>query len=346
ELILVARTPGTVTLTLEAARESYADARRELSVTVEAIPADFQLENEAMTLARQGCATVSLWPSVGDATLAFRYDAEALTLRTSALAPDANHAAGFELALTANRSGVFPVEITLTADGYLPSTQTLTVTAVDPSVTLRLADTASLPVGEALRLAYSVTPADAAVTVSVTGGLRATIESGAILLEGIDAGRSTVSLSASADGYRSAAASASVLVIPSVDTDAYAAEAQRLLWLTNQERLAAGLPELVHRPELDAPATRRAEEAIQQWSHTRPDGRGCETVDDEFGLVYQNMGENLFAANVEDAELAISELMASAAHRENILRSVFTGIGVGVTRSRDGDTYYCQLFIA
>src|SRR5580765_2736917 len=81
-------------------------------------------------------------------------------------------------------------------------------------------------------------------------------------------------------------------------------------------------------------------------SHTGADGT---TVADRIraaGKSYIALGENLASSTGtrEPAEAAMNGWMASAGHRENIMRPDFTDTGVGVCR--DGATYYVtQLFL-
>ena len=81
-------------------------------------------------------------------------------------------------------------------------------------------------------------------------------------------------------------------------------------------------------------------------SHTGADGT---TVSDRIraaGKSFSAIGENLASSTGtrEPAAAAMNGWMASAGHRENILRADFTDTGVGVCR--DGTTYYVtQVFL-
>lgn len=107
---------------------------------------------------------------------------------------------------------------------------------------------------------------------------------------------------------------------------------------TNAERINAGLPALIWSDELAEAADVRAGEIITNFSHVRPDGTKCYVLSD---LIY---GENL-ARGPQHAsgEEFVSRWMGSEAHRENILWSEYTIIGVGTRCTEYGDTAV-QLF--
>ena len=135
------------------------------------------------------------------------------------------------------------------------------------------------------------------------------------------------------------------IVLPDVDTTTYASDAAEIIRLTNEYRQENGLGTLSHISIVDIPATVRAEEAAEVWSHTRPDGSNFNTVFTECGLKYTAYGENLFAVNTSySPEEVVQAWKDSPAHNENLLRSNFNGIGVGIAYV-GGEYYYCQLFI-
>jgi uncharacterized protein YkwD len=88
----------------------------------------------------------------------------------------------------------------------------------------------------------------------------------------------------------------------------------------------------------------RAEELIQSFSHTRPDGTSCFTAFDEFGVDYRAAGENI-AAGQKTPEDVVNSWMNSSGHRANILSENFTAIGVGVAEDVNGTLYWVQMFI-
>ena len=121
---------------------------------------------------------------------------------------------------------------------------------------------------------------------------------------------------------------------------------QELLRLTNYERRSRSIDPLALDETLCAAASLRAREAVELWSHERPDGSLFSTVLAEYGVSYAEAGENLFCANALSAQLAVEHWMDSDAHRENLLHESFTLIGLGVAEGADGYWYYTQIFLS
>lgn len=104
----------------------------------------------------------------------------------------------------------------------------------------------------------------------------------------------------------------------------------------NAERAARGLNELNVDAELTRAARIRAEEIVQKFSHTRPDGSRWKTVSSAA------LAENI-ARGQKTADKAVAAWMTSDGHRRNILREGYTKTGVACVRS--GNVYYwVQLF--
>ncbi|MBQ9552508.1 MAG: CAP domain-containing protein [Clostridia bacterium] len=116
----------------------------------------------------------------------------------------------------------------------------------------------------------------------------------------------------------------------------YEAQALRL---TNKARQKAGLKAFGTSAELQKYADIRAKEIKQKFSHTRPNGQDCFSLDPD--LI---MGENIACGQTTPQE-AVDGWMASKGHRENILRERFTLCAVGCYYDKNSDTYYwVQLF--
>ena len=113
--------------------------------------------------------------------------------------------------------------------------------------------------------------------------------------------------------------------------------------LTNVERTNAGLPQFGRNQPLIQTAVVRANEIIQYFSHTRPDGRSCFTAFEENHVEYRHAGENLAAGQRSAAE-AVQSWMDSQGHRENIMNRDFGQMGVGVVMDNDGRIYWTQTF--
>jgi uncharacterized protein YkwD len=130
--------------------------------------------------------------------------------------------------------------------------------------------------------------------------------------------------------------------VPAADLPGYA---EGVVHLVNEERQKAGLAPLSYDYQnLTDCAFVRAEELIQLFSHTRPDGTSCFTAFDEFGVDYMAAGENI-AVSQQTPEDVVKAWMNSPGHRANILSESFTAIGVGVAEDANGRLYWVQMFI-
>lgn len=125
-----------------------------------------------------------------------------------------------------------------------------------------------------------------------------------------------------------------------VDFNAYADEVIRLV---NVERANAGLAPLAKNETACQAAQVRASEIGVSFSHTRPDGRSCFTVFEEFGIRYTTSGENI-ATGYSTPEAVVKGWMNSPGHRANILNENFDEIGVGV-KNVNGSMQWVQLFL-
>lgn len=120
-------------------------------------------------------------------------------------------------------------------------------------------------------------------------------------------------------------------------------EIDSVFQLTNKERDEAGLFSLELDSDLCAAAQTRAEEIAELVSHTRPDGRDCHTILDDYGISYEVWGENI-AGGQTSADAVHHAWMNSPSHRENILDAGYSKIGVGYYVV-EGMTYWCTLYI-
>lgn len=114
---------------------------------------------------------------------------------------------------------------------------------------------------------------------------------------------------------------------------------QRILELVNIEREKAGLAPLQYYNAGQSAADIRAEEIIETFSHTRPDGTECFTVLE--GIHYMAAGENI-ALGHRTPEQVMQGWMNSPGHKENILRDYFTHLIVGYD---DEAKAWVQLFL-
>jgi uncharacterized protein YkwD len=118
--------------------------------------------------------------------------------------------------------------------------------------------------------------------------------------------------------------------------------ADQVLKLVNQERAKAGLPALTTNKTLQSAANKRAQEIVQSFSHTRPNGSSPFTVLKEYGISYQSAGENI-AYGQKNPEAVMNAWMNSSGHRANILKNGFGKVGIGVYKA-NGVLYWTQLF--
>lgn len=131
------------------------------------------------------------------------------------------------------------------------------------------------------------------------------------------------------------------------DSDAsaeFSAEEQQMLDSVNQEREQQGLAPLKADPELAEVARVKAQDMIDNnyFDHNSPTYGSPFQMMDQFGIEYRTAGENL--AGNQTVEAAHQALMNSQGHRENILKSDYTNVGIGIV---DGGPYgkmFVQLF--
>lgn len=113
-------------------------------------------------------------------------------------------------------------------------------------------------------------------------------------------------------------------------------KAFKALDYVNEERKKEGLPELVMDQELLETAMQRDFESAILWSHTRPNGTSCFSINDRV------MGENM-ASWYGSPEEVVKAWMQSEGHRANILGENFKSIGIGCIHI-DGSYYWVQCF--
>lgn len=114
---------------------------------------------------------------------------------------------------------------------------------------------------------------------------------------------------------------------------------EKMLELVNEERSKAGVPALVLDDKLCNAAQIRAEEIIENYSHTRPDGSNWITVLDEVGISERYAGENIYQSPTS-VEEAMYGWMNSEGHRANILNPKFRSLGVGFVHTNTGWEYF------
>lgn len=125
--------------------------------------------------------------------------------------------------------------------------------------------------------------------------------------------------------------------------------ADEIFRLTNEERKKAGVPEFKSYTLLSNAAQIRADECSKNKTleHKRPDGRPCDTVLDELNLKTKCSwwGENAAYCSTEPtAEFIVGTWMKSQGHKDNLLMSRYTHVGIGVSVADNGAYYFIQVF--
>lgn len=195
----------------------------------------------------------------------------------------------------------------------------------------------SMEIATYLQLTIVKTPANANENIEYTSSdpsILTVSTSGKVTAKAV--GTATVTVRNLAN---SVSASITIRVISSLDIERLIKEVFKL---TNQERIYAGLPALTYNNVLEDGAMIRAEEIIQSFSHTRPDGSKFFTVFNNT-YAFHLMGENL-AAGFNSAAAVVNGWMNSEGHRANILKDGYTQIGIGIAKDKDGRIYWVQIF--
>lgn len=113
-------------------------------------------------------------------------------------------------------------------------------------------------------------------------------------------------------------------------------KAFKVLDIVNEKRALAGVEALTMDNELLEAAMVRSAELTQYFSHTRPDGTMC------YSINYKISGENVAYGYVTSADV-MDGWMNSQGHKENILRETFKSIGIGCFEY-EGTCYWVQVF--
>lgn len=114
--------------------------------------------------------------------------------------------------------------------------------------------------------------------------------------------------------------------------------------LINKERTVAGASKLAFNETLRSAAESRAVEISEYFSHTRPNGQSCFTIIDEYNITnYSSLAENI-AYGQRTPQLVMTAWMNSEGHRENLLNTKYTQVGVGCYEA-NGTIYWVQIFM-
>jgi hypothetical protein len=121
-----------------------------------------------------------------------------------------------------------------------------------------------------------------------------------------------------------------------------------IIALTNTERASNNVGMLQDDALLDKAAQAKANDMATQgyFSHIGPDGKTPWQWISEAGYQYQYAGENLAVRFIDSADV-VNAWMASPTHRANMVKPVYTEIGVGVAQGMfegQSATYVVQYF--
>ncbi len=106
-----------------------------------------------------------------------------------------------------------------------------------------------------------------------------------------------------------------------------------ILSLTNTERVDNNVSPLTENKLLDQSAQAKADDMAARgyFAHNSPDGKDPWSWIDAAGYNYQYAGENL-AVRFVDSKDVVDAWMASPTHRANIVKPVYTEVGVGIAQ--------------
>ncbi len=122
-------------------------------------------------------------------------------------------------------------------------------------------------------------------------------------------------------------------------------QAKQVIYLTNLQRISAGLSPLYTAPSITQVASTRANELTSVFDHVRPDGSRYYTALDDVGLRWTDCGENIAFEDVGTAENVMQIWLNSDFHRENIFSSDYNYMGVSLAQNSEGVYYWVQLFL-
>ena len=107
--------------------------------------------------------------------------------------------------------------------------------------------------------------------------------------------------------------------------------AEEVVRLTNEKRVANGLPPLEFNPNLAQAAKSKGEHMLNNdyWAHVAPDGTEPWKFFSDIGYRYRYAGENL-ARDFSDSTSAVDAWMASPTHRDNLMSEKYKDIGIAV----------------
>ncbi len=139
-----------------------------------------------------------------------------------------------------------------------------------------------------------------------------------------------------------------VMILVAFCGAADASEEGEAVALLNTLRSQNGLSPLHWDPSsrLQDAARVRAEELQRKFSHTRPDGRNCDSILKEYGFRYRRYGENIAYGTNLSASGVIKMWSRSPGHNENMMSPHFREIGLASFHGRNRNVYWVQIFLS
>ncbi len=120
------------------------------------------------------------------------------------------------------------------------------------------------------------------------------------------------------------------LVLPTTTKGKGYLDSKKILSWTNFYREKEDIASLTENETLNQAAQKKLEDMFQRqyFEHVSPDGKNAGDIVSGLGYQYLRVGENLAMGNFKDEKDLVDAWIASPGHRENILNSKFTEIGV------------------
>ena len=125
----------------------------------------------------------------------------------------------------------------------------------------------------------------------------------------------------------------------------YEAWVTKVIELVNEEREKQGMPALIQDPFLNQLAIIKVQDMLEYsyFDHKSPYYGNPWDMAALYDYKFSSFGENI-ARYLSTPEETMKAWMASDTHRENVLRSTYTHIGVAIKKDDNGNFYWIQLF--
>ena len=113
----------------------------------------------------------------------------------------------------------------------------------------------------------------------------------------------------------------------------------------NQLRKRKGLEEYTWNDQIACIADERAKNIATSFSHVLPNGKGYESLYENAGIVYSELGENI-AYGFTTADAVVNGWQKHTVHRDMLYSRSFTDCTIGIYISPEGKVYYVAEFMA